>query len=78
MNSEYLVTSLLATKEWIKTIDVKIELVRLIKIQVKFVVSNQFVNRVRTCHHEWVDTWYHKYQKVCIRSDLAIVYIMII
>ena len=37
-----------------------------------FVVDNQFVNRVETWNHEWVDTWYHKYYKLNIRSDVAI------
>ena len=54
----------------------KIELSRLIKIQVDFVVDNKSVNRVDTYHHEWVETWYQKYLKVNIIIDVAIVNIM--
>ena len=41
-----------------------------------FVLENQFINRVDTWNNKWVDTWYHEYHKVCIISDVAIVYTM--
>ena len=39
-------------------------------------IANQFVNRFDTLNHKCIDTCVHKYQKVCIGSDMEIIYIM--